>query len=121
MKLSHRIENNICIVEIEGEIEKNYATKMESYSMPLLGVPDQKALILNCEKMPYIDSSGLGVIIYLHQTAKKKQTGFALCCFDNIVKVIFEAVGLFEHIATYDTEEEAVESFNLDEQEETEG
>ncbi|MBF0287996.1 MAG: STAS domain-containing protein [SAR324 cluster bacterium] len=120
MELSHRIENNICIISVKGEIDSRETLEFKSYISSLMNEPDQKGIVLNCEKMPYIDSSGIGVFISLLQEAKKKDIGFVMCGFDDTVKVLFEAMGLDRIMNNYPTEEEAIESFNPTEETEEE-
>ena len=111
MKASHYFKNNICVVSVEGDISFKKIEEVEKYIIPLLDNENIKVMILNCEKVDRIDSTGFNLIITIYNALKKQQASFSFCCLNSENRELFEWQKLDKFIDSYSTEEEALAAF----------
>ncbi len=108
MNLSYRIEDNICIISIDGDFIYKRTFELVVYTSKLLDDFTPKALIINLHDTVHMDSTGLGSISSAFKTAQKKQINFAICEMNVLVRDIFESISLDKIIPNYNTEAEAI-------------
>ena len=65
-------EDNISIVQLDGEIDMDVTEKAKEVILPL--VNSGKEVHLNLKDVAYMDSSGISVLIESHQMALEKNT-----------------------------------------------
>jgi anti-sigma B factor antagonist len=81
------------IVEVDGEVDILTAPRLAA------AVKDDHAfdaLVLDAAKMPFISSTGLGLIVSLHRRLARRGGGVAVVAVQPFVKQILEMVGLLE-------------------------
>lgn len=86
-------ENDVCAVVLEGEIDVYTAPRLkeELVSVVESGCPN---VIVDMEKVGFIDSSGLGVLVSALRRARERDGVVRIVCTrDNILK-IFRITGL---------------------------
>jgi anti-sigma B factor antagonist len=71
----------------------------------------QVCLVVNLEKLEYISSAGLRVLIATLKKARKQQGDVRLTCLQPYVKDVFDISGFTQLFQIFDKEEEAVNSF----------
>lgn len=71
MKLSSRTVGNVVILDIEGKILLGEGDMEIKRAVDELLSRNQKDILLNLEKVPYIDSAGLGEIIRCFTAARR--------------------------------------------------
>lgn len=71
MKLSSRTVGNVVILDIEGKILLGEGDTEIKQAVDELLRRNQKDILLNLEKVPYIDSAGLGEIIRCFTAARR--------------------------------------------------
>ncbi len=86
------------IVEINGRVDTATAPELEKQIAPLM---EEKgiALVFNCNKMEYISSSGLRVVLSAHKKVTANGGKFALEGLSKEVKSVFDLTG-FSRILT---------------------
>ncbi len=113
MKLSQHIDDNICIIKIEGDMTgveaRNY--RFSSYIKKQLDNQPLKAIAFNMENVKFIDSFGIGVILLLHKLCKERQVDFALYQLNQEVMTTFSLTHINQIIPVLDTKEEALAHF----------
>ncbi len=72
---------------------------------------DHKKMILNCEQLRIVDSSGLGAIMYCVQTQTTSGCDLKLAALSKGVRSLFELVRMHRMIGIFNTVDEAVKSF----------
>lgn len=102
MELKIRKTGEIYIVDINGELDLYNSYKLKELIVKMLekGV---KSFILNLEQVDYIDSSGIGALIYISSTLKKMNSGFFITNITRSVKKVIELTklkGYFPEVAT---------------------
>jgi anti-sigma B factor antagonist len=80
-------------VRVAGDIDIYTSPKLKNFLKNLLG-EGPKNVVLNLENVKYIDSTGLGTIVFLSKELYKKERGFSIVSQSLQLKKIFEVAGL---------------------------
>ncbi len=111
MKVTTREANDVKIADFEGNLDTNTAPDAESQLSTLLKQGATKILV-NFEKLDYVSSAGLRVLL---TTAKKLQSvsngGLRICGLNETVDEIFDISGFSTIFNVFGTEAEALEGF----------
>ena len=70
--------------------------------------PTDQLVILDMEKLTYISSAGLRVVLQTAKTLQRQNSGFALCALSGTVREVFEISGFDQVIAIHPSQEEAI-------------
>ena len=108
MELSDRSQDSLKIVSIAGNIILEETEQIKNFVENLIENPAVKGIIINCEKVDYIDSSGLGLIVSVYKALKQSRRCFALTGLDSKTMEIFVLTRLNEILTITDTEDQAV-------------
>ena len=112
MDFSHRIENQVCIVNIEGNIALDGVTEAKEYLKPLLEDIEVRGLLINFEKVNFIDSSGIGLIVSLFKTLQQRDAKFGLANLSKKNEEIFTITRLNKILEIYDSEKAGVSAMS---------
>ena len=96
LNISKEIENTRAVLTLEGRLDTVTAPEMESVVVEIL--PGLTELILDFEKLEYISSAGLRVLLSA-QKAMNRQGKMKLCHVNETIMEIFEVTG-FSDILT---------------------
>ena len=107
------INENTSIVEVQGEIDV-YTSSWVKEAINEAIEKGHYFVIINLEKVRYIDSTGLGVLIGALKRAKEHKGGISLICTNPQIKKIFSITGLAKIFIIYKTEEEAIKALTKD-------
>ena len=110
MRITKRDANNVSILDIEGEVDLYNSKEFKDTIKELIG-QDKKRIIINLEKVGYIDSSGIGSMISSLSMLKKIGGELKIINVFSSVKKVFELTKLDVFFQIYDNEEEAIKSF----------
>ena len=108
METTTRIINNIRVISIEGNIILEESADLREAMEPYVEESATDGIILNCEKVSYIDSSGLGLIVSIYKTLVKTNRKFALTCLSKKNEDIFILTKLNQVLLIAETDEEAI-------------
>ena len=78
MQLNHRIQDGTCVVEIGGNIALDGVSDVKNYVKPFLDDDTVKAMVINFDKVNFIDSSGIGLIVSIFKTLQGRSAKLAL-------------------------------------------
>jgi anti-sigma B factor antagonist len=111
LSLERRDREGIAIFDLKGRIVMGpEASEFRDTVMPLAGSPESR-IILNMVEVAYIDSTGLGALVYLAGTARKSKSLIRLLSMNrrNLELLITTKLEtIFEH---FSEEQDAVNSF----------
>ncbi len=107
--ISHYTRGNICIISLKDRITLDETSEIELYLTALLNM-DFDGFILNFEQVIHIDSSGIGLITAFARKLMKQEERLVFCRFNRILTEMKSAIPM-EAFSVYDTEEEALTSF----------
>jgi len=111
MEINQREKDSISILDIQGEIDLYNAPEIKEIIQKLIN--EQKYnIIINLEKVSYIDSSGIGALISSLSNLKKYQGSLKIINVYASVKKVFELTKLTSFFEIYDSEDEALSKFN---------
>ena len=110
MICTHRIENDVCMINIEGNIALDGVNEAKAYLKPHLDNDAVKGMVINFEKVNFIDSSGIGLIVSVFKTMQQKDAKFALCNLSKKNEEIFSITRLNKILDIYESEGDAMKA-----------
>ncbi len=110
MDISHRLEQNICIISLKGEMVWQEVQSLNADVTKLLAQEDVGAFLVNLEKVTYLSSSALGVLMMIMDECIKRQIQFGICCLNEDLLELLKSTHLHETITIFETEEIAIET-----------
>ncbi|MGK5090995.1 STAS domain-containing protein [Deltaproteobacteria bacterium TL4] len=110
MQLNHRIENNVCILSVEGNIALDGVSDVKSYLKPFLNDGAVKGVVINFEHVNFIDSSGIGLIVSVFKTLQQREAKLALCKLSQKNQEIFNMTRLDKILSIFSSEKDALAS-----------
>ncbi len=99
------ISGSICLERIISINKDNEKPKIKFDS------EEGKSLLLNFEKVPYLDSTGLGEVVRSYTSIKNKGGVVKIVNLTNKVKDLLSVTKLITVFETFEDEEKAVASF----------
>ncbi len=110
MEISQREKDSVVLLDIQGEIDLYNAPEIKSVIQELI---DQKKfnVVINLEKVSYIDSSGIGALISSLSNLKKYHGNMKIVNVLASIKKVFELTKLISFFEIYESEDEAVSDF----------
>ena len=96
------------VLQLEGEIDLHVSQGVAELLRPMVAKKPQ-VLVVDLEKVTYLDSSGLAVLIEAMQNVQKYGGKFALANVQESVKHIFEIARLDQVFQIFDNVDSALE------------
>ena len=97
------------VLQLEGEIDLHLSPEVAE-SLRLMVAKKPQVLVVDLEKVTYMDSSGLAVLIEAMQNVQKYGGKFALANVQESVKHIFEIARLDQVFQIFDHVDSALDS-----------
>lgn len=110
MKLTHRVEKNKCLVQLNGNLTFNETTNAQVYMQPLVESKEYQYLLLNLEGVNIIDSRGIGFLAGLIKDLEERGKKLSLCSLSKENLGIIESLQLHRVISIYQTENDFLHS-----------
>lgn len=107
MELKIRKNNDVYIVDVNGEMDLYNSYKLKELVMKMLE-KNVKKFIINLDQVDYIDSSGIGALIYICSTIKKMNLKMAITNIHGSVKKVIELTKLMGYFPVANSLEEAI-------------
>lgn len=111
MQVNTRVLNNVAIIDIMGEIDLYNSPKIKDALLEKVK-DGYKNFIINLGDVTYIDSSGIGTLIFCRTSLNQNSGALRIIKIKDSVKRIFELTKLNSFFTILEDEEEAVKSFN---------
>jgi anti-sigma B factor antagonist len=107
MELKIRKNGNNYIIDVNGEMDLYNSYKLKELVMKML---EKKVVrfIINLENVDYIDSSGIGALIYICSTIKKMSLRLIITNIHGSVKKVIELTKLMGYFPITNSIEEAI-------------
>lgn len=93
MSIDIRVDKNEVYVELEGKIYVEDAAVMREKLIELTE-QGKSRFIFDMQKLTYIDSSGLGVLVAIHKRAIERGGGIVVSGLQGAVKELFQLTRL---------------------------
>ncbi|MHC4070639.1 MAG: STAS domain-containing protein [Planctomycetota bacterium] len=110
MDITVKESGDVKIVVFEGNLDTNTAPAAEDEINGLIDGGTLK-LLVNFEKLDYISSAGLRVLLATAKKLKPSSGDLKICCLNATVQEVFDISGFASILSVSSTEEEALGSF----------
>jgi anti-sigma B factor antagonist len=107
MELRIRKNQEIYIIDIQGELDLYNSYKLKELLTKMLEKKIER-FVINLDEVEYIDSSGIGALIYISSTLKKLNHKLAITNIHGSVKKVIELTKLMGFFPTTETLDEAI-------------
>ena len=109
MELKIRKNETVYIIDVLGEMDLYNSYKLKELLMKMIEKKIEK-FIINMDEVEYIDSSGIGALIYITSTVKKMNLHLSITNVHGSVKKVIELTKLSSFFPILPSLEEAVKS-----------
>jgi anti-sigma B factor antagonist len=107
LKLDHYNKDGIEIVNVEGEIDVYTAPRLRELLIELVN-NGKHQIVVNMEKVEFLDSTGLGVLVGGLKRVRAHDGSLDLVCTQERILKIFRITGLTKVFGIHDTVDEAI-------------
>jgi anti-sigma B factor antagonist len=107
LKLDHHTKDGIEVVDVEGEIDVYTAPRLRELLIELVNNGHYQ-LVVNMEKVEFLDSTGLGVLVGGLKRVRAHDGSLDLVCTQERILKIFRITGLTKVFGIHDTVDEAI-------------
>jgi anti-sigma B factor antagonist len=111
MEIGEHKSGNVSILYLVGRLDAYAAADVEK-KMNVYTDSPQVCVVVGMEKLEYISSSGLRVLLAALKKARKQQGDIRLTCMQPYVKEVFDIAGFSQLFKIFDKETDAVNSYN---------
>ncbi len=110
MQINTREVSNILVVDMTGRLDTS--TSGYAYDeMVRIAENSGDKMLLNLDKLEFVSSAGLRVILTAAKLLRASSGEFKICNANGVVKEVLETSGFDQLIDIHDTEENAVTAF----------
>jgi anti-sigma B factor antagonist len=107
LKLGHYNKDGIEVVDVEGEIDVYTAPRLRELLIDLVNKNNYQ-LVVNMEKVEFLDSTGLGVLVGGLKRVRAHDGSLDLVCTQERILKIFRITGLTKVFGIHDTVDDAI-------------
>ncbi len=108
MNISTRQLENATIVDVSGDITLYNSPEVRKVLLALIKEKRVKRVIVNLEKVRYVDSAGVASLVEALKVARDMKSGFALFGLSRTTREVLELTRLTKVFEVHDTEEQAL-------------
>ena len=108
MEIATREAGNATIVDITGDITLYNSPEVRRVLLDLLKAKHVPRVIVNLEKVKYIDSAGVASLVEGLKTSRDLKSGFALYGLSKTTREVLELTRLIKVFEVYDNEADAL-------------
>ena len=112
MELKIRKSEDIYIIDVQGEMDLYNSYKLKELFMKMVEKKIEK-YIINLGDVGYIDSSGIGALIYITSTVKKMNLRLAITNIHGSVKKVIELTKLSGFFPIHPNLEQSIRAMEL--------
>ena len=109
LKIDVEEKDAVAILRLDGEVDVYTAPKLKSRLIDLVDQGKFK-IVVDLEKVDFMDSSGLGVLVGGLKRVRSHEGAIALICSQENILKIFRITGLVKVFPIFDNENQAVQS-----------
>ena len=111
MTIQEREVSGIMVLDLEGRMSASSPERILGNAVRALLQRDRKRIVVNMQKVPYIDSTGLAQIVEAYHTTTRRGGAFKLVQLTPHVRELLTETMLLSVLEVYETEAEALASF----------
>ena len=107
LKLGHYARDGIEVIDVQGEIDIYTAPRLRELLINLVSEGNYQ-LVVNLDKVGFLDSTGLGVLVGGLRRVRAHDGWLELVCTQQPILKIFRITGLTEVFGVYQTVDQAI-------------
>ena len=107
LKLGHHAQDGIEVIDVQGEIDMYTAPRLRELLIDLVSQGSYQ-LVVNLDKVGFLDSTGLGVLVGGLKRVRAHDGSLDLVCTQQRILKILKITGLTEVFGIYDTVGQAI-------------
>ncbi|MDF1546431.1 MAG: STAS domain-containing protein [Bacteroidales bacterium] len=111
MEIKHTKNGQVHLVELEGRLDALNNAKAESFFNQLSDDADLNILV-DCEKLDFINSSGLRILIMSLKKLKKSDKLLILCNLQKNIEEVFQFSGFDNLFKIFGSKQEALNALS---------
>jgi anti-sigma B factor antagonist len=112
MHIEERVVGNVMVLDLKGKLTLGEGDELLKDKINSLVQQERKAILLNLEGVPYIDSAGLGEIVRTYTTVSRQGGKLKLVHLTKRIQDLLSITKLLTVFETFDSEQEALASFS---------
>jgi anti-anti-sigma factor len=109
MNITLSKEGEVNVLEVEGRLDTTNYGELEHH-LSALTENGENLILLDLEKLEYVSSSGLRILLMFLKKLKAAEGRFILCSMSSDIKEIFEISGFINIFEIFDSKAEALKS-----------
>jgi stage II sporulation protein AA (anti-sigma F factor antagonist) len=103
-------KDNYQVVEFKGNLDKIGLEKAEPMLEEVVNNLKVNFLVFNFEKLDFINSEGIGLMLTLHARLIKREMKLVIAGANSHVKDVFDVIGMTKIISCFDSLNECIDS-----------
>ena len=107
LKLGHHAQDGIEVIDVQGEIDMYTAPRLRELLIDLVSRGSYQ-LVVNLDKVGFLDSTGLGVLVGGLRRVRAHDGSLDLVCTQQRILKILRITGLTEVFGIYETVDQAI-------------
>jgi len=107
LKLGHHAKDGIEVIDVQGEIDMYSAPRLRELLINLVSQGSSQ-LVVNLDKVGFLDSTGLGVLVGGLKRVRAHDGSLDLVCTQQRILKILKITGLTEVFGIYQTADQAI-------------
>jgi anti-sigma B factor antagonist len=107
LKLGHHATDGIEVIDVRGEIDMYTAPRLRELLIDLVSKGSYQ-LVVNLDKVGFLDSTGLGVLVGGLKRVRAHDGSLDLVCTQPGILKIFRITGLTEVFGIYETVDQTI-------------
>ncbi|MFN7918378.1 MAG: STAS domain-containing protein [Vicinamibacterales bacterium] len=112
MQIEERAVGDVLVLDVKGRITLGEGDEILKDKVNSLLNQGKKKIVLNLAEVPYIDSAGLGEIVRTYTTVSRQGGSLKLLALTKRITDLLAITKLLTVFETYESENEAVQSFS---------
>ncbi len=110
MQMSVKTANEVKVLAFEGSLDTQTSPDAQTQLTQLIEGGDRKILV-NFEKLHYISSAGLRILLAAAKQLKTADGELRICDLNEVVKEVFDISGFSTIFKIFESETDALDSF----------
>jgi anti-anti-sigma factor len=117
MQITERSVGDVIILDLDGRLVVEDGVTPFVERMNALVRHGRKKILLNFALVTYLDSSGVGAVVWKYVTARKQDSRVKLLNLTRKSRNVLMITKLLTVLEAFDSEQQAIDSFDRDEDE----
>ena len=110
MQISVKAANEVKVLAFEGSLDTQTSPDALTQLTQLIDGGDKK-IVVNFEKLQYISSAGLRILLAAAKQLKAAEGELRICDLNEVVKEVFDISGFSTIFKIFESETDALDSF----------